>query len=201
MNNAATGTNVPLSTFGGLSTELSPTDLPEGGCPDNQDCAFVPGSVLTRPGLARVYTNIPTTSKIVYQSTFEAKNGNTFNVLMDANGNIWSENFTQNPNVFTNIGSVPAGSKCKSVSAFGRLYMAFNDGFRGTDIPRSYDGTDINRVSQGGPAGNPVFGEFIGASVALAPVAGGGTKAITSLAASDPVTTTYRIWVEDGGFI
>ncbi len=195
MENTKTGTTIPLSTFGGLSTELSPTDLPEGGSPDCQDITYTPGSATTRPGLGRVYATPPTTAAIVYQKTFKRLDGTVFNVLMDANGAIWAENFTTSPGVFTQIGSVPAGSKCKSVEAFGKLFMAFNDGFRGTDIPRKFDGTKFSRVSQGGPAINPTFSEYIAPSVALGNGGGTGSLTVTSLQATDPITTYVRVWV------
>lgn len=197
MDNAANGVSIPLSTFGGLSTELSPSDLPEGGSPDNQDVAYQPGSVLTRPGLSRVYVSPPTAAAIVYQKTFTRLDGKVFNVVMDANGAIWSENFTDNPAAFTQVGAVPAGSLCKSVEAYGKLFMAFNDGFRGTDIVRKFDGTKFSRVSQGGPAGNPAFDEFILPSVALGNSGGTGSSAITSLVSTDPVTVTTYVWIED----
>lgn len=197
MENAASGVPIPLSTFGGLSTELSPTDLPEGGSPDCSDVAFQPGSVLTRPGLSRVYATPPTSAAIVFHKTFTRLDGTVFNVLMDADGVIWSEDFTNNPAVFTQVGTVPAGSKCKAVDAYGKLFMAFNDGFRGTDIVRKFDGVKFSRVSQGGPAINAAFGEFIGTSSALGNGGGTGSLTVLSLLATDPITTTSRIWVED----
>ena len=197
MDNAANGVSIPLSTFGGLSTELSPSDLPEGGSPDNQDVAYQPGSVLTRPGLSRLYVSEPEATAVVYEKTFSNLSGTVFNVKLYASGNLYCENFTANPGVWALVGTVPSGSFCKSVEAYGQLFMAFSDGFRGTDIVRKFNGTRFSRVSQGGPAGNPAFDEFILPSVALGNSGGTGSSSITSLVSSDPVTTTTRVWVED----
>jgi hypothetical protein len=194
MENAATGVQVPLSTFGGLCTELSPSDLPEGGSPDNSDVAFQPGSVLTRPGLSRVYDSPPTLSAIVFSQSFNKLDGSKINVLMDSDGKIWAENVTLSPNVFSNVGSVPAGSRCKAASAYGRLFMAFNDGLRGTDISRSFDGTKFNRISQGGPCGNPTFGEYITPSATLGNSASAVTTAITNIVSSDSHTYSGTYW-------
>ena len=195
MQNSSDGIAVPLSTFGGQSTELSPTDLPEGGSPDNGDVAFLPGSVLTRPGLSRVYANPPETGAIVYEQTFTSTAGKQINVVMYASGNVYSENFTDAPGTFVNICSVPANSRCKAAEAYGRLFMTFNDGFRGTDIPRQWDGVTLSRVSQDGPCANPTFGETIGASVQLQNSGATGSHTIVSLVSSDPTFTEIDVWV------
>ena len=196
MNNTKTGITIPLSTFGGLSTELSPTDLPEGGSPDCQDVAFLPGSVQTRPALSRLYNSEPESVPVYHQNTFTSKKGTVFNVKLYASGNIYSENFTNNPGVWTLVGSVAPGSKCKSVEAYGKLWMTFNDGFRGTDLVRKFDGSTFSRVSQGGPGLNASFSEFIGASSTIGNGASTGTDTIVSLVQSDPITSYQLVWVE-----
>lgn len=45
-----------LDVMGGLITNVSPEDLPEGASPRTWDTDFIVGSVFTRPGLASVYT-------------------------------------------------------------------------------------------------------------------------------------------------
>lgn len=44
-----------LDTFGGLITQINPSDLPEGASPRTWDTDFIVGSVFTRAGLASVY--------------------------------------------------------------------------------------------------------------------------------------------------
>lgn len=194
MNNAASGVSIPMSTFGGLSTELSPSDLPEGASPDNQDVAYLPGGFSTRPALSRLYPNPVESTPIVYEKSFRRLDGQIFNLVLFASGNLYSENITNAPGIQTLIGSVPAGSRCKSVEAYGKLFMAFNDGLRGTDIPRQFDGVKFSRVGQGGPCGAPTFGETIVASSTLGNSGATGSHTITSLVSSDQTTSTIRVW-------
>jgi hypothetical protein len=59
--NTAGAIDIPLELFAGLNTELAPSDIPEGVSPDNQDVAFLPGNVFSRPGLHKVFSPaIPT---------------------------------------------------------------------------------------------------------------------------------------------
>lgn len=54
---------------------------------------------------------------------------------------------TSSPSTLTEIATnILAGSRVKSVTAFNREYMAVSG-----DIPRQYDGTNLDRVSQEGP--------------------------------------------------
>ena len=50
MDNVLETQGVPLTVFGGAIPEMAPEDIPEGGCPWNQDVDFSPGSVFTRGG-------------------------------------------------------------------------------------------------------------------------------------------------------
>ena len=139
----------------------------------------------------------PETSQVYHTDTFTDLKGTQFNVKLYASGNIYCENFTASPGVWNLIGSVTPGSKCKSVSAYGKLWMTFHDGFRGTDLVRKFDGTTFSRVSQGGPGLNASFSEFIGASSALGNSGSTGSNPIISLATTDPYTSYILIWVED----
>lgn len=56
MHGTSAGSPVPLSTFGGLVTLASPSELPEGSSPRNYDVDFLVGSVGTRDGLRNVYS-------------------------------------------------------------------------------------------------------------------------------------------------
>lgn len=43
--------DISLTTFGGLCTEVAPSDLPEGASPLNWDVDYLVGSVKSRDGL------------------------------------------------------------------------------------------------------------------------------------------------------
>lgn len=67
MHNLQSLGTASLDTFGGLVTNVNPTDLPEGASPRTWDTDFIIGSVFTRPGLQSVYTytNVLTISEVV----------------------------------------------------------------------------------------------------------------------------------------
>src|SRR3984893_4912310 len=157
-------TDAPLDTFGGLVTDVAPADLPAGASPDCADVAFVPGAGKTRPGLLSVFPAISRNPTINYVKTFIQPNLAETMLALDSAGLLWGE-FT--PGTLTQINSGPGGKfiapncRAKSTTLFGREYMAFHDGKFGIDIPRQYDGTNFDRVSQVGPGAAPV-GAFAG---------------------------------------
>jgi hypothetical protein len=56
LNNNRQSADITLNMFGGLSTEVAPSDLPEGASPLNWDCDYDIGQVHTRGGLTNVYS-------------------------------------------------------------------------------------------------------------------------------------------------
>lgn len=148
--------SVPLELFGGVNKDVSPIDLPEGLSPSCQDVAFLPGSVFTRPALSRLYAQSnPPSTPINFIGTFSRFNGNPLTVMMDGAGNLYFEDVNSAPGtIFTNtFGKVSPGQLVKADNGNNRYWMAFSDGLKGIDIPRYFDGTNFNRISQSGPAG------------------------------------------------
>lgn len=141
---------VPLELFGSLVTEMSPSDLPEGISPDNQDVVFLPGGVGSRPGLHAWLNGLTPGTSIMYQKTFVTPNGTNLNLILTSDGLFWVQNLTTGGNPQT-LSAVAPGSYASSVSAFGKELITFHDGVNGTDIPRTYDGQFFDRATQGGP--------------------------------------------------
>lgn len=192
------GENVPqsvevpvgLETFGGLITEMAPSDLPEGVSPDNQDVVYVPGSVASRPCLNRLYNQLPLGATVTYIKTFVQADGTPLTLLVDSTGGVWKEDVLNTPGVLVAIGQVSPGSYCSSVTAFGREYMVFHDGVNGTDIPRQFDGTNFDRVSQDGPGAAPSLSNYSFIAAAIQNTGPGGAIAIATAVATDLVTVT-----------
>lgn len=180
---------VTLSLFGGTDTEISPPDLPEGLSPDNQDMIFLPGDTSSRPGLKKLFAAPLTIGgvSVLYEKSYVQPNQETLNLYLTSDGVIWVEDVDSTPGVTTQISTVPAGLYGQSVSAFGREYLAFSDLLHGVDIPRQFDGTNLDRVTQDGPGQAPIVTDDFtsyaiiggGAQMAFAPytVAAGPTGA------------------------
>jgi hypothetical protein len=147
-------TDAPLDIFGGLVTDMAPADLPSGVSPDCADVAFVPGAVKTRPGLVSMYTPIAGNPTVNYLKTFIQPNLIETLLALDSGGTLWGE---LTPGTLTQIAAgIVAGARADSTTLFGREYTAFSDGKFGTDLPRQFDGTYFDRVSQCGPGAGPL---------------------------------------------
>src|SRR5579863_1676323 len=144
----------PIEIFGGLVTDMSPSDLPHGVSPDCQDVVFSDGNVLTRPGLQSLFGPLAGNPTINYVKTYETLNATLRTMALDANGVLYKET---TPGTLSSIATgLAANSYGNSTTLFGREYLAISDGKTGNDLPRQYDDTNFDRVSQGGPGGGPM---------------------------------------------
>lgn len=145
--------DAPLDLFGGLVTDMPASDLPQGVSPDCQDVAFLQGAVKTRPGLLSVYSPIAGNPTVNYLKTYTQPDLVNTLLAIDSAGTLWGEN---SPGVLTQIAAgLTPNAAASSTSLFSREYIAQHDGNFGLDIPRQYDGTFLDRVSQIGPGAGP----------------------------------------------
>ena len=146
--------DAPLDQFGGLVTDMAPADLPAGVSPDCSDVAFISGSVQTRPGLAPAFSAISGNPTVNYLKTYTQPNLTETMLALDSAGTLWGGAASGSlSSIATGLAS---GARAKSTTLFGREYLALHDGKFGLDIPRQYDGTFFDRVSQVGPAAGPL---------------------------------------------
>src|SRR5579872_5380853 len=144
-------------------------NLPAGVSPDCADVAFLPGAVMSRPGLTKFLATALGSVAVTYCQSFVANDGTIYNFFLDSAGNLWIQNVTSSPGTVTNLGTVTPGSYAKGVTAFGRQWFAFSDGIHGTDVPLKWDPQfGISRVTQDGPGTPPTITNVIIPSVALA---------------------------------
>lgn len=144
--------DLPLQVFGSYCPELPPASLPAGLSPWTQDCEYIRGGVKTRPGLAQQF-QLPGNPTINYLRTYITPTEVLRLLALDSLGNVYKE--TPMGTLNTVIGNVAPGCYGKSTTCFGREYIAFGDGINGIDIPRQYDDTNFDRVSQVGPGRAP----------------------------------------------
>lgn len=160
--------DAPIEIFGGLVTDMSPADLPHGVSPDCQDVVFSNGGVATRPGLQGLFGPLAGNPTINYIKTYETLNAAVRAMLLDSNGVLYKES---SPGVLSSVAAgLAANAYAHSTTLFGREYMAFNDGRNGTDLPRQFDDTNFDRVSQGGPGAGPtVVDENVVVAISASP--------------------------------
>jgi hypothetical protein len=155
---------IPLELFSGRVTDIPATDLPPGASPANQDCAYELGAVKTRPGIgtgAANFAPLAGNPTVNYLKTFTDGADNNRMLFLDGTGRLWQQ-FPENGRTQLNATAggftVTPGALAKSVTYFGREYIAFSDGKDGVDAPLQVAtniGLTVDRVSQAGPGTPP----------------------------------------------
>lgn len=184
----------PIEILGGLVTNVAASDLPHGVSSDCQDMQFAIGSAKTRPGVTFLYTlagNPTVNSLATYETLAEIPRF----VSLDSLGVLRKD---VNPGgALTPIFSgILPNSFFKSASLFGRQYFAFGNGQNGTDIPRQYDDTNFDRISQCGPGAAPSATDEV-LSFAIAATPGGliSYVALTTIAAPNGLVESGNLVV------
>src|SRR5258706_1840291 len=145
--------DAPIEIFGGLVTDMSPADLPHGVSPDCQDVVYGNGGVATRPGLQALFGPLAGNPTINYVKTYETLNATLRTLLLDSNGILYKE---PTPGTLASVASgLAPASYANSTTLFGREYLTISDGRSGNDLPRQFDDTNFDRVSQSGPGAGP----------------------------------------------
>jgi hypothetical protein len=179
--------DAPIEIFGGLVTDMSPADLPHGVSPDCQDVVFTPGGVTTRPGLQTLFGPLAGNPTVNYLKTYETPNATLRTMALDSSGTLYKESA---PGTLSTIASgLAPNSYAHSTTLFGREYLAISDGRTGIDLPRQYDDTNFDRVSQGGPGAGPsVVEENVVVAIAASPT--GATQPAAVAIAASPTGAT-----------
>ena len=188
--------DAPIEIFGGLVTDMSPADLPHGVSPDCQDVIFSNGGVATRPGLQALFGPLAGNPTINYVKTYETLNATLRTMLLDSNGVLYKET---TPGTLASIATgLAPNAYANSTTLFGREYLAISDGKTGNDLPRQFDDTNFDRVSQGGPGAGPtVVDENVIVAITASP--NGATQpAAVTIAASPSGAHAARTTAPNG---
>ncbi|MFZ0787140.1 MAG: hypothetical protein WBC67_09195 [Candidatus Acidiferrales bacterium] len=149
---------LPLNVFGTWVTLLDPSDVPAGMSPNLADVDFFPGGVRTRPGLVSQYAALAGAPQINGVKTYITTNLVQRMLVLDSLGNLYEE-LTPGTLSLIVAGAVKPSLYLASTTHFGREYMAFADGTIGQDLPRQYDDSNYDRVSQVGPGEGPAIAD------------------------------------------
>jgi hypothetical protein len=148
---------IPLDVFGTWITLLDPSDVPPGMSPDLRDVEFFPGGVRTRSGLVSQYAALGGSPAVNGLKTYITTNLVQRLLAFDSLGNLWKE--TAPGTLSLVASSIAPNLYMASTTLFGREYIGFSDGLVGQDLPRQYDDTFFDRVSQVGPGEGPAVAD------------------------------------------
>jgi hypothetical protein len=131
----------------------------------------------------KVFTSPSPPANFNWIKSYEQTSGEVDTLALDANGVLWDENVTSAPGVLNGIytGILP-NTFGKSVTFDDVEYIALSNLINGTDIPRQWNGTNLDRVSQYGPGAPPQFGTTS---------AGANVVSITQVAATTLLTGAH----------
>src|SRR2546426_7888884 len=156
--------DAPIEIFGGLVTDMSHADLPHGVSPDCQDVVFSNGGVATRPGLQALFGPLAGNPVVNYIKTYETLNSTLRTMALDSNGVLYKET---TPGTLSSVATgLATNAYANSTTLFGREYLAISDGKTGNDLPRQFDDTNFDRVSQSGPGAGPAGAADVVAGIA-----------------------------------
>src|SRR5215510_2766084 len=179
--------DAPIEIFGGLVTDMSPADLPHGVSPDCQDIVFSNGGVLTRPGMQALLGPLAGNPTVNYVKTYETLNATLRTLALDSNGVLYKE--TTLGTLVSIATGLASSAFANSTTLFGREYLAISDGKTGNDLPRQYDDTNFDRVSQSGPGAGPtVIDENVVVAIGASPT--GATQPAAVAIAASPAGAT-----------
>lgn len=144
--------------FGGWVPNASPEGLPDGASWDCQDVELIATGVRTRPGLVSQFPTLTGGAYVNYLKTFPTLAGIDRLLVLDSRGNLYKEDPTGSLQIVDD--ALAEGALGRSHTQFGREYLAISDGKIGIDLPRQFDDTNFDRVSQVGPGAAPLVGDF-----------------------------------------
>lgn len=149
-----------LEKFGGLYTEAPPESLPPGASPQNWDVDYLIKEVVTRPGLslaipAQNFVPPFGAQSVEWLKSAQLIGPTNLTIAQDSGGNLWSENLT-NPGTMTRFYQrILNNARAVAVTVNSREYICLSDLTGGSDQPRQYDATNLDRISQVGPGQGP----------------------------------------------
>lgn len=181
--------DLALTQYGGLVTAIYAPGrgLPAGASPNCQDNIYPPDSVETRPGALDIFAAL--TAQPRYMRSYKDSQEQLHTLILA--GNLYEE-FPLGASSLTELLAMPSGSYGKSVTAFGREYIALSDGEHGNWPPVQFDTSfGIARVSQCAPGQAPSASDF-GQTLTIEPSPNGlipETAAISSISQSGNTVT------------
>jgi hypothetical protein len=138
----ATSASVNLPGFGFELTASDPSGM--GATID------ISGVVIT------LWYTPPGLTQFDYIKTYIQQDGTILTLALDNEGTFWQEEVLTDENVLTPFyTAIEPDTFADSVTEDNREFIALSDLINATDMPRTYDGVNVDRLSQVGPAAAP----------------------------------------------
>ena len=170
--------DIPLEVFGGYCPAIPPPVLPTGAASVAQDVMFPQAALRSRGGLLNFFAASPTqppgNASINGLKSYITPTLQQRLIVWDSLSNLYKESPQGTLNLLFSRPGYP-GLFYQSTSLFGREYQAFFNAAGGFDIPRQYDDTFWDRVSQVGPGVSPSVADW-GQSFTIAAAGVPGVK-------------------------
>jgi hypothetical protein len=127
-----------------------------GASPLCYDVDFEIGSVGPRPGLSPAIATPPAgTAGYQWLKSAALPGSLTYNIYNDTLGNLWYENLAAPGTLTQFYAGILNGARAISSSFPNREYIGLSNLRVGSDQPRQWDGTYLDRISQVGPGAGP----------------------------------------------
>ena len=139
---------------------------------------FQIGSAKTRPGITAQYT-LAGNPTVNYLKTYTNLQEVPRLLSLDSLG-VLRKDVTPGGALAAIYSGILPGSFCKSCSLFAREYFAFSNGTNGYDMPRQYDDTNFDRVSQCGPGQAPSVVDYLPPAATIGAAGAGGSVNIAA---------------------
>lgn len=152
--------SISQTKFGGLYTECDPRDLPMGASPLCYDVDFSIAGIGPRPGLGSPLAlnfspSAPTGVFEWFRTHQEILGPQSGTIYQNSEGSLWWENIANEGTLTRIYTGILNSARALSESVSGRVYICFSDLLGGSDQPRQWDGTNLDRISQVGPGAGP----------------------------------------------
>jgi hypothetical protein len=138
----------PVETFGGFVSLPDPSDVPGGMSPECGDVIFATGRVQSRPGMGAPFPD-EAPAKINGLKTYVKIDLDRRLIVLLSTGVLKVERSAGSLDTITT--NLKDDLLYKSVTLFGREYMAFSQDGIGEEFPFYFDDVDFSRVSPSGP--------------------------------------------------
>ncbi len=142
----------PLESFGGFVSLPDPSDVPVGMSPECGDVIFATGRVQSRPGMGAPFPD-QAPAKINGLKTYVKIDLDRRLIVLLSTGVLKVERSAGSLDTITT--NLKTDLLYKSVTLFGREYMAFSQDGVGEEFPFYFDDVNFLRVSPSGPGAAP----------------------------------------------